>query len=85
MPSLPAGVDAVTLARYANAVLGAVQALLEDEATPPMVLPPLLGALQQAARHQHSLKCAIHRPEQQVECRLQQCSPSPSLPCFAAA
>jgi hypothetical protein len=49
-------VDALTLARYANAVLAGCQALLEDEAAPPAALPPLLAVLQQAARHQHSLK-----------------------------
>jgi hypothetical protein len=52
-----AGVDALTLARYANAVLAGCQALLEDEAAPPAALPPLLAVLQQAARHKHSLKC----------------------------
>lgn len=51
-----AGVDATTLARYANAVLAACQALLEDEAAPPAALPPLLAVLHAAARHQHSLK-----------------------------
>lgn len=50
------GVDAVTLARYANAVLGACQTLLEDEATPSALLPPLLAVVQQAARHQHSIR-----------------------------
>jgi hypothetical protein len=49
-------VDAATLARYADAVLGACQALLESEATPPAALPPLLAVLQQAARHQPSLQ-----------------------------
>jgi hypothetical protein len=53
-------VDAVTLARYANAVMAACQALLEDDATPPSLLPALLATLQQAARHQHTLKC-VHR------------------------
>eukprot|EP00887_Chlorella_sp_A99_P005628 scaffold1.g5628.t1 len=37
-----AGVDPVTLARYANAVLSACQAILEDEALTPEGLPPLL-------------------------------------------
>ena len=59
-PCLPtllcAGVDAVTLARYANVVLGACQALLEDEGTPPAAVPALLATLQQAARHPHALK-----------------------------
>lgn len=55
--ALPAGVDAVTLARYSNAVLGAAQGLLEGEQTPPPALLPLLAVLQAAARHQHSLKC----------------------------
>ena len=52
----PSGVDGTTLARYANAVLAAAQALLEDEAAPPAVLPPLLATVQQAARHQLALK-----------------------------
>ena len=51
-----AGVDAATLARFAEPSLAACQALLESEATPPAALPPLLAALQQAARHQPSLK-----------------------------
>jgi hypothetical protein len=59
---LAAGVDGVTLARYANAVLAACQSLLEDEGTPPAALPPLLAAVQQAARHQHSLRWAPRRP-----------------------
>ena len=46
----------MTLARYANAVLAGCQALLEDESAPPAAFPPLLAVLQQAARHQHSLK-----------------------------
>ena len=51
-----AGVDGVTLARYANAVFAACQGLLEAEDTPPAALPPLLAVLQQAAKHHHSLK-----------------------------
>lgn len=51
-----AGVDAVTLTRYANAVLAACQALLEDEGTPPAAVTALLATMQQAARHPHALK-----------------------------
>jgi hypothetical protein len=36
--------------------------MLEDEATPPGALPPLLAVLQQAARHQHSLKWVTAAP-----------------------
>ena len=51
-----AGVDAVTLARYATTTLEACQAVLEDEATTPEALLPLLQALAAAARHQHSMR-----------------------------
>ena len=50
----PAAGDSVTLSRYANAVLGACQGLLEateDAAGAAAVLPALLEALAQAARH----------------------------------
>ena len=46
----------MTLARYANAAFGACRACLEDPSLPPAALPALLGLVQQAARHQHSLK-----------------------------
>lgn len=46
---LPAGVDAVTLARYANAVFEACQGLLEAEATSPQLVPPLLEVVMQAS------------------------------------
>ena len=41
------GVDALTLSRYANAVLEACQGLLEDEATPPQLVQPLLEVVVQ--------------------------------------
>lgn len=47
--SPPAGVDAVTLARYANAVFEACQGLLEAEATSPQLVPPLLEVVMQAS------------------------------------
>ena len=42
-----AAADEVTLARYATAVCGAVQRLLEDEQTQMQLLPPLLGVVAQ--------------------------------------
>ena len=53
------GVDPVTLARYANTVLAACQAILEDGSTTCEVLPPLLEVLVLAGKHQHSLRARL--------------------------
>ncbi|GAB4817948.1 hypothetical protein N2152v2_004994 [Parachlorella kessleri] len=50
------GVDAVTLARYANAVFEVCQGLLEDEGTSPQLVAPLLEVVMQASKHHHSLR-----------------------------
>ena len=42
-----AGVDAVTLARYANAVFQVCQGMLEAESTAPQLVPPLLEVVMQ--------------------------------------
>ncbi|KAK9822206.1 hypothetical protein WJX81_005370 [Elliptochloris bilobata] len=51
--------DAVTLARYANAVLAACQAVLEADATIANLLPPTLAAMRQAARHTHAVRSRL--------------------------
>jgi hypothetical protein len=49
---MAAGVDAVTLSRYANAVFGVCQGLLEDEGTAPQLVPPLLEVVMQVSQRE---------------------------------
>jgi len=60
-----AACDMVTLARYANAVLAACQAVLEAEGTTVHLLGPTLAAVRQARPARHGLSAPPFRPPHQ--------------------